>query len=270
MNIQSSIKQINRTLKKDLKQLSLWLNANKISLNVAKTVKPKNKQLNTDLKLKLCRKRLYTTTHVRYLGILIDGKLNWNTHANNIVSKLVRGNSVLSKLRHYVNKEILRTIYFAIFHSYLTYVTTVWGQTRIPQKRVTLLQKKALRIMNFAPFNCHSSSYFHDYNILKFCDIINIEACAFINSCFNSNTFSIFAERFKPVSESHTFRILLKLTSLGFVSKNIKEMRTLLQKLNTDDHYVINKLTEVAIRCSDMIYSKRKKDCPNPELLSYE
>ena len=66
LNIRSFIKHINRTLNKHLKQLSLWLNANKISLNVAKTevilFKPKNQQLDTDLKLKLCRKRLYTTT----------------------------------------------------------------------------------------------------------------------------------------------------------------------------------------------------------------
>ena len=85
------------------KQLALWLNANKISLNVAKTevilFKPKNKQLDTDLKLKLCRKRLYTTTQVRYLGILIDDKLNWNAHTVNTVSKLMRCNSILSKLR---------------------------------------------------------------------------------------------------------------------------------------------------------------------------
>ena len=51
--------------------------------------------------------------------------------------------------------------------------------------------------------------------------------------------------------------ILFELTSLGFISKNMKEMRTLLQKLSIDDHYVINKLTEVAIRCSYMIYCKR-------------
>ena len=62
---------------------------------------------------------------------------NWNTHTNNIVSKLMRGNSILSKLRYYVNKEILRTIYLAI-----TYVTTVLGQIRVPQKRITVLQKK--------------------------------------------------------------------------------------------------------------------------------
>ena len=118
--------------------------------------------MDTDLKLKVCRKQLYTTTQVRYLGILINDKLNWNTHINNIVSKLTRGNSILSKLRYYVNKEILRTIYFAIFHSYRTYIATVWGQTKTPRKRMTVLQKKALAIISFASFNFHSSSYFHD------------------------------------------------------------------------------------------------------------
>ena len=123
-----------------------------------------------------------------YLYVLIGDKLNWNTHTNNIVSKLMRANSILSKLRYYVNIVILRTIYFVIFHSYLTYVMAVQGKNspRIPQKHITVLQKKALRIRSFAPFSSHSSFYFHDYNILKFCDISNIEACAFIDNCFNS------------------------------------------------------------------------------------
>ena len=107
------------------------MNGNKISPNVVKTevilFKPKSKQYDIGLKLRLCRKRFCTTTQIRYLDILIDDELNWNTHTNNIVSKRMRGNSILSKLRYYVNKKILRTIYFTMFHSYLTYVTTVWG-----------------------------------------------------------------------------------------------------------------------------------------------
>ena len=39
--------------------------------------------------------------------------------------------------------------------------------------------------------------------MLKFLDIVNIEACGFINNSFNSNTFSVFAGRFKLVSKSH-------------------------------------------------------------------
>ena len=129
----------------------------------------------------------------------------------------MRGNSILSKLRYYVNKKILRIIYFAILHSYLTYVTTIWRQTRIPQKRITVLQKKALRIMSFVPFNSNSSSYFHDYNISKLCDFANIEACVFIKYCFNSYDFSVFAERLKLVSESHAHNTRSSSKGLLFV-----------------------------------------------------
>ena len=50
----------------------------------------------------------------------------------------------------------------------------------------------------------------------------------------------------------------------------MKEMKTLLQKSNIEHHYVINKPAEVAIHFSYMIYCKRNRNGPNPELLSYE
>ena len=71
-----TISKINRSLKEDLKELSFWLNANKITLNVAKTdvilFKTKHKPCDTDLRVKLCRKRLYKTKYLIYLGIKID------------------------------------------------------------------------------------------------------------------------------------------------------------------------------------------------------
>ena len=71
-----TISKINRSLKEDLKELSFWLNANKITLNVAKTevilFKTKHKLCDTDLRVKLCRNRLYKTKYLRYLGIKID------------------------------------------------------------------------------------------------------------------------------------------------------------------------------------------------------
>ena len=109
----------NRCLDKDLKELLFWLNANKIVLNVAKTevifFKTKHKPCNIDLRLKLCRKRLYKTKYLRYLGINIDENLNWKIHMHDLASKLNRANAVLAKVRHFVNSEILRSTYFAIF-----------------------------------------------------------------------------------------------------------------------------------------------------------
>ena len=77
----------------DLKNLTKWLNANKISLNVLKTemvlFRPKRKSMNFTLKIKLNGKQLYDTNSVKYLGIRIDHKLNWKAHINDIALKLI-------------------------------------------------------------------------------------------------------------------------------------------------------------------------------------
>ena len=63
--------------------------------------------------------------------------------------------------------------------------------------------KKALKIMNLAPFNAHTTPLFKNCNILKFAHIVNVESCIFINNCFNKNSFSIFNENVKLVSTMH-------------------------------------------------------------------
>ena len=75
---------INRTLKKDLKELSFWLNANKIALNATKTevilFKSKRKANISKLNLKLCKKKVHTVESARYLGVIIDENSNWKEH----------------------------------------------------------------------------------------------------------------------------------------------------------------------------------------------
>ena len=71
---------INKTLNKDLREFPFWLNANKIALNVPKTeitlFKTRNKNYDTDLKVKLCRKTIHASQYVKYLSVFIDENLN--------------------------------------------------------------------------------------------------------------------------------------------------------------------------------------------------
>ena len=73
LHISKSIKKLNKFVNFDLNNLSNWLNANNISLNVSKTelimFKPRMKKVDFDLKLKLYGKRLYPTKSVKHLGI---------------------------------------------------------------------------------------------------------------------------------------------------------------------------------------------------------
>ena len=75
-----SIKELNKLVNYDLKNLLHWLNANSISLNVKKTelviFKSKWKQFNGEIKLKLSHKRLFLTkiltNNITFLNVLVN------------------------------------------------------------------------------------------------------------------------------------------------------------------------------------------------------
>ena len=149
--LSNSIKKLNKLVNTDLKHLVNWLNANIISLNIKKTeiviFKSNQKKFEGDLKIKLCGKRLYPTESVKYLDVKIDRALSWQYHVNDLSIKLNRANVLLFKMRKYV--KILKSIYFAIFDSYLSYCCLVWAQNHSTIQRILILQKRQLELLIF-------------------------------------------------------------------------------------------------------------------------
>ena len=115
--------------------------------------KSKQRKFEDDLKIKLHGKRLYPTEGVKYLGVKIDANLSWQYHVNDLSIKLNRANALLIKMRKHVSLEMLRSIYFAIFDSYLSYCCLVWTQNCSVIQQIVILHKKAVRIINFEPRN---------------------------------------------------------------------------------------------------------------------
>jgi len=193
-----------------------WLCANKISLNVNKTelipFKTKNKYLTDELKIKLNGVRLSQSPFVTYLGIKIDENLCWKNHLNDLSLKLNRANAMLSKVRYYVQPSTLRSVYYAIFNSHLTYSCLTWAQNASQIKRISVLQRKALRLMKFLPRDAHANPLFHDLNIVKFVDHVKIENCLFINRCFNDLVPSMFKDWFSLLKDLHTYETRGSLT----------------------------------------------------------
>ena len=91
-------------------------------------IKSKQKKSEDDLKIKLCDKRLYPTENIEYFGVQIDPNLSSQYHVKDLSIKLNRTNALLFKMRKYLRLKILRSIYFAIFNSYLSYCCLVWAQ----------------------------------------------------------------------------------------------------------------------------------------------
>ena len=58
----------------------------------------------------------------------------------------------------------------------MTYGCLVWSLTTIKNMDcISILQKKCLRILNFAPINSHTNSLFLLDKVIKFTDVIKIE-----------------------------------------------------------------------------------------------
>ena len=89
--------------------------------------KSNQKKFEGDLKIKLCGKRLYPTESIKYLGVKIDTN---KYHVNDLSIKLNRANALLFKMRKRVSLKILKSIYFEIFDSYLSYCCLAWAQNR--------------------------------------------------------------------------------------------------------------------------------------------
>ena len=104
-----------------------------------------------NITIKIDGKKIEPSTHVKYLGILIDSFLNWNFHIDELSTKRSRAVGMLAKIRHYINSKTLSMVYHGIFSSLLLYGSQIWGQSNQSVSKMEKLQNKALRIINFKP-----------------------------------------------------------------------------------------------------------------------
>ena len=189
--VNKSLKKVQKFVNLDLRFLCKWLKANKISLNASKTEliifrDPRNKSTH-ELKIKIDGKKLIPSKFVKYLGVLIDCHLNWHAHEMELHRKLSRAIGMLCKIRHFVNLESLRMIYYGIFSSILLYGSQIWGQHNMIVKKLQTLQNKALRIMNFSPSRSSATPLFKKCNILKLEDNIKLQNFLYAHDSVRDN-----------------------------------------------------------------------------------
>ena len=67
-------------------------------------------------------------TYTKYLGVVIDEKLNWHEHVNYVCSSLIKFFGIFSKIKHFMNKNTARNIYFALIYSRINYGIEVYGK----------------------------------------------------------------------------------------------------------------------------------------------
>ena len=110
------------------------------------------KALDDTGKTKWSGKRTYPTASVKYLGVKINQNFTWQHHINYFSVKLNIADDLLFKIRKFVDDKILWFI--------LLFLKLLCLGSKLEYHCLVILQKKALRIMNFEPQNPHTSPLF--------------------------------------------------------------------------------------------------------------
>ena len=106
--------------------------------------------------------------NTRFLGVLVDDKLNFKDHIAHIRKKIVKGIYVLGRAKKFFDEIIIKDLYYAFIHPYFNYCIDVWGSTCSTYfTPLVKLQKHAMRIMAGAPAKAHTLELFRRFNIVQ-------------------------------------------------------------------------------------------------------
>ena len=120
----------------------------------------------TPTDLKFGRTAIEEVLQIKYLGIVFDNKLTWESHIHQLCSKVSKGSWALLKLRKYVDIKTLLSVYYSLVHSHLQYCITAWGSaTANALDLLVKMRKRVVRIMTFSHFQEHSLPLFYKLKI---------------------------------------------------------------------------------------------------------
>jgi Reverse transcriptase (RNA-dependent DNA polymerase) len=112
-------------LNMDLVVVAKWMKANKLMLNLNKTkyqiITHKHTNRSTDLQIRIEQQQLEKVETIKYLGVLIDSKLNFNDNFNYVLKKMAKKINFLGRIRKKLNKNSKVIVYQSIISPHVDY-----------------------------------------------------------------------------------------------------------------------------------------------------
>ena len=119
------------TLNLELKKITIWLSANKLTLNIVKShymiFHRARLKHHDNCQVLLGDSALEHVRFTKFLGMIIDEKLNFTNHIAYISNTISKGLGIIYKARKYLNKNVLVNLYNSYVFPYLTYCVEIWG-----------------------------------------------------------------------------------------------------------------------------------------------
>ena len=200
----SSIDHIEAHVNTELEKVRQWMEYNKLSLNTSKTnyVLFHRKKKALGITLKYDNNILERKEVIKYLGVLVDDKLNFSAHINFCKNKLINCLWAINKLRNYTNIDTLKLVYYSMVYPFLQYCISTWGGTANSILQPLFRKQKIIvKTILKQSYMSHSTPLFHSLQLLKLEDIYKLQIAKLMRkTIINQNT----ANNLTPLTKLHS------------------------------------------------------------------
>ena len=88
-----------------------------------------NKRIVNTTDIVIDNRPVFVGSYTKFFSVIIDEKLIWSEHVNNLKMKLAKGSGIIRKCRICFSIDTLITLYNSFIYPYATYCLEVWGGT---------------------------------------------------------------------------------------------------------------------------------------------
>jgi hypothetical protein len=179
---------------KVLEDVSDWMLANKLSINVDKTnyalFTPSGKWQDVNnvnkINLLLNGNHIAKATSVKYLGIFIDEDLKWTEHIKHVCNSIKKYTGIFYKIRYKLPQTCLKNLYFATVYPLIQYGIELYANTnKTHLNDLLILNNKMLRILQFQSNTSSVRELYHVYNSLQIEYLHEYKLLIFMHRFFN-------------------------------------------------------------------------------------
>ena len=253
----------------ELQKISNWMKINKLSINYNKTeyIMITTKRRRAKFNLKINNNIINQNTCVKYLGIMIDDSLKWESQIHKMCSKLASGCWALYHLQKYVDCNTLLMVYYSMIHSHLSYCISSWGSaSKTTLNPLDILQKRAVRIITHSKSKAHTTPLFHKLQILKLQDLYTLEIAKLMHRLHNNslNICNLNRDTYKLLDNTHSYHTRRKQSKNYFIPR----VKTT-QSQNSLTYIGPKVWNEIPLNVKNMKYCKFKNELKRRMISDY-
>ena len=208
--------------------LNQWFISNKLTVNFTKTnyiVFSGNGHKNFTGVIKMGTSVLKRVPSIKYLGLMIDERLNWKTHVSYLRSKVSSCCNIMYKLCHLIPLESCISVYYSLFYSRISYGIMCWGSAfHSITNPIRVLQNKIVKSMLFKPIDSRIWPLLAETSILCVNDVFKLEIAKHVHKFHANSLPEVFHDQYSLVSSIHNYRTRSSVNQNLTVSRTVKDI----------------------------------------------